>query len=111
MPTYNFYNSKTKKTYTDLMTISEMEEFTKKKHIKLLPPTQLNIVSSVGHVDSKTDSGWKETLAKISEAHPDSKLANQYGKRKSAKDVKTAEVRKKHKTIAERRIKKIMQQK
>jgi hypothetical protein len=47
-------------------------------------------------------------LAKISEAHPDSELNKQYGKRKSVKDVKTAEVRKKHKTIAERRINKII---
>ena len=95
MPTYNFYNSKTKKTYTDLMTISEMEEFTKKKHIKLLPPTQLNIVSSVGHVDSKTDSGWKDVLSKISEAHPASNLAQQYGK-KSVKDTQIDRVIHKH---------------
>ena len=27
------------------MTISEMEKFTKKKHIKLLPPTQINIAN------------------------------------------------------------------
>ena len=34
MPTYSFYNSKTKKSYTDMMSISEMEEFTKQKHRK-----------------------------------------------------------------------------
>ena len=95
MPTYNFYNSKTKKTYTDLMTISEMEEFIKKKHIKLLPPTQLNIVSSVGNVDGKTDSGWKDVLSKISEAHPESNLAQQYGK-KSVKDTQIDRVIHKH---------------
>jgi len=95
MPTYNFYNSKTKKTNTDLMTISEMEEFTKKKHIKLLPPTQLNIVSSVGNVDGKTDSGWKDVLSKISEAHPESNLAQQYGK-KSVKDTQIDRVIHKH---------------
>ena len=55
-------------------------------------------------------SSLEETLAKISEAHPSSELSKQYGKRKSTKDVKTAEARKKHKTIAERRIKKAMQQ-
>ena len=49
MPTYRFYNKRTKEEYTDLMSISEMEEFIKKKHIKLLPPTQVNIVSSVGN--------------------------------------------------------------
>ena len=95
MPTYNFYNSKTKETYTDLMTISEMEKFTKKKHIKLLPPTQINIVSSVGNIDSKTDNGWKEVLSKVSEAHPASNLAAQYGK-KSVKDTQVDRVIKTH---------------
>ena len=95
MPTYRFYNSKTKEEYTDLMSISEMEEFIKKKHIKLLPPTQLNIVSSVGNIDSKTDNGWKEVLSKVSEAHPASNLASQYGK-KSVKDTQVDRVIQKH---------------
>ena len=95
MPTYRFYNSKTKKEYTDLMSISEMEELIKKKHIKLLPPTQLNIVSSVGTIDGKTDKGWKEVMSKISEAHPKSELAKRYGK-KSVKDTQIERVIKKH---------------
>ena len=95
MPTYRFYNSKTKEEYTDLMSISEMEELIKKKHIKLLPPTQLNIVSSTGTIDGKTDSGWKEVMSKISEAHPKSELAQRYGK-KSVKDTQIERVIKKH---------------
>ena len=95
MPTYRFYNSKTKEEYTDLMSISEMEEFIKKKHIKLLPPTRLNIVSSTGTIDGKTDSGWKEVMSKISEAHPKSELAQRYGK-KSVKDTQVERVIKKH---------------
>ena len=95
MPTYRFYNSKTKEEYTDLMSISEMEELIKKKHIKLLPPTQLNIVSTTGTIDGKTDSGWKEVMSKISEAHPKSPLADRYGKR-SVKDKQIEGVIKKH---------------
>ena len=95
MPTYRFFNTKTDKEWEELMTISEMEEFTKKKHIKLLIPRKLNIVSSVGNVDSKTDSGWKDVLSKISEAHPASNLAQQYGK-KSVKDTQIDSVIKKH---------------
>jgi len=95
MPTYRFYNKKTKEEYTDLMSISEMEEFIQKKHIKLLPPTQLNIVSSTGSLDSKTDNGWKEVLSKVSEAHPASNLASQYGK-KSVKDTQVDRVIKTH---------------
>ena len=100
MPTYNFYNTKTDEKWTEYMSISEMEEFIKKKHIKLLMPTQLNIVSSVGNIDSKTDSGWKDTLSKISEAHPNSPLAKQYGSGKSVKDTQIENVRKKHRTRA-----------
>ena len=95
MPTYRFYNKRTKKEYTDLMSISEMEEFIQKKHIKLLPPTTLNIVSSVGNIDSKTDNGWKEVLSKITDAHPASALANQYGK-KSVKDTQVDRIIHKH---------------
>ena len=95
MPTYNFHNTKTDEKWTEYMSISEMEKFTKKKHIKLLMPTQLNIVSSVGNIDSKTDSGWKEVLSKVSEAPPASSLAQQYGK-KSVKDTQIDSVIKKH---------------
>ena len=95
MPTYNFHNTKTDKKWTEYMSISEMEDFTKKKHIKLLMPTKLNIVSSVGNIDGKTDSGWKEVLSKITDAHPASNLAQQYGK-KSVKDTQIDSVIKKH---------------
>ena len=95
MPTYNFRNKKTNEEWQDLMTIAEMEKFVKKKHIELLPPSQLNIVSGVGSVDGKTDSGWKEVMSKISEAHPVSNLAERYGK-KSVKDTQIDKVIKKH---------------
>ena len=95
MPTYRFYNKRTKEEYTDLMSISEMEEFIKNKHIELLVPTKLNIVSSTGSLDSKTDSGWKDVLSKITDAHPASALANQYGK-KSVKDTQVDRIIHKH---------------
>ena len=97
MPTYRFYNRKTGLVYEEYMMISEMEKLVKKKHIELLPPTQMNIVSSVGSVDSHTDSGFKEVLSKVSEAHPNSPLASRYGKR-SIKDTQIERVRKKHRT-------------
>ena len=97
MPTYRFYYRKTGLVYEEYMMISEMEKLVKKKHIELLPPTQMNIVSSVGSVDSKTDSGFKEVLSKVSEAHPNSPLASRYGKR-SVKDTQIERVRKKHRT-------------
>ena len=95
MPTYRFKDHNTGEIWEDLMPISEMEKFIKKKHIELLPPTQINIVSSTGSLDSKTDNGWKEVLSKVSEAHPASNLAAQYGK-KSVKDTQVDRVIKTH---------------
>ena len=110
MPTYKFKNLKTGVVYEDFMSIKDMEKLRENPNIELQMPDTLNIISQTGdNIDAKTDAGWKETLAKISEAHPDSELSKQYGKRKSTKEVKTAEARKKHKTIAERRIKKAIE--
>ena len=95
MPTYRFYNRKTGLVYEEYMMMSEMEKLVKKKHIELLPPTQMNIVSSVGSVDTHTDNGFKEVLSKVSEAHPESPLARRYGKR-TVKDTQIEKVRKKH---------------
>ena len=81
MPTYRFKNLKTGVEYEDFMSIAEMEKLKKNPKIELLPPTTVNIVSSVGSLDGKTDSGWKEVMSKVSEAHPSSPLAERYGKR------------------------------
>ena len=110
MPTYSFKNLKTGVVYEDFMSIKDMEKLRENPNIELQMPDTLNIVSSTGdNIDAKTDAGWKETLAKISEAHPDSELNKQYGKRRSTKAVKTEQARKKAKTIAERRIKKAIE--
>ena len=95
MPIYTFYNKRTKKEFDEMMTISEMESYlNKNKHINQVIKG-LNIVSSVGNRTGKTDSGWKENLSRIAEAHPRSALAKRYGK-KSIKQIKTEQVIKKH---------------
>ena len=104
MPTYKFKNLKTGVVYEDFMSIKEMDKLRTNPNIELQMPDTLNIISQTGdNIDAKTDGGWKETLAKISEAHPSSELAKQYGKRKSSTDVKVEQVRDKHKTIAKRK--------
>ena len=105
MPTYTFYNKRTKKEYTDLMSISEMEEYlSKNKHIsQVLQP--INIVAGVSGLTHKNDQGWKENMSRIAEAHPTSPLADRYGK-KSIKQIKTQQALKKNKQrIASRRKK------
>ena len=109
MPTYTFKNKTTGVEWDKEMRVAELDDYVKKNDCSIVISAPMIISQTGDNIDAKTDAGWKETLSKISEAHPNSKLANQYGKRKSAKDVKTAEVIKKHKTIAERRINKIIQ--
>tara|TARA_E500000318_G_C3520948_1_gene196368 strand:+ start:718 stop:1029 length:312 start_codon:yes stop_codon:yes gene_type:complete len=88
MPSYTFYNKRTKKEFDDMMSIAEMESYLKKnKHIKQVIKG-INIVASVGNRTTKTDSGFKEVLSKIGEAHPQSELAKQTTK-KSIKQIKT----------------------
>ena len=96
MPIYTFFNSKTKKVFTDMMTIAEKEEYLEKnKHIKQ-QLTSLNIVGGVSGLSYRSDSGWKDNLSRIAEAHPNSPLAQQHRKR-SVKEVKTEQAVKKYK--------------
>ena len=95
MPTYRFKNLKTGVEYEDFMSIAEMEKLNKNPIIELLPPTTVNIVSSVGSLDGKTDSGWKEVMSKAAEAHPNTPLAERYGK-KTVKQSQIERVMKKH---------------
>ena len=95
MPIYTFLDKKTKKEYDEMMSISEMESYLEKnKHITQVIKG-INIVSSTGERTGKTDSGWKENLSRIAEAHPKSALADRYGK-KSIKQSKTDQVLAKH---------------
>ena len=108
MPTYIFRNKTTGVEWEKDMRMSELDTYKKENNAEIMIKS-VNLVGGTGeNIDAKTDDGWKETLAKISEAHPDSELTKQYGRRKSAKDIKTEQARDKHKKIAERRIKKVM---
>ena len=102
MPTYRF-RRKNGKEFEKIMMISEMEEYRKKHpNLELCIPSTLNIISSTGTLDGKTSSGWKDVLGKISEAHPRSELAKQYG-RNSTKEVKIQSTLEKHKKIRQQR--------
>ena len=95
MPIYTFRNKKTGKEFDDMMSIAEMEDYlSKNKHITQVLKG-LNIVSGVSGTSFKSDSGWKENLSRIAEAHPQSALAQRYGK-KTIKQSKTEQVLAKH---------------
>ena len=106
MPIYSFKNTKTGKVYDDMMSIAEKEVYLKKnKHIQQMV-TKINISSGVVGVGSmRNDNGWKEMQSRIAEAHPASEFAQQHGTR-TAKEIKTQAVVKKHqKRQAEQRKK------
>ena len=80
MPTYDFRNKTTGVEWEKNMRISELDAYKEENNAEILIKT-VNIASGQGdNIDAKTDDGWKETLAKISEAHPSSALNKQYGK-------------------------------
>jgi predicted nucleic acid-binding Zn ribbon protein len=93
MPTYDFEDTKTGKTFTEFMSMSEKDKYLKKnKHIKQCL-NKINIVGGVGGM--KNDQGWKENMSRIAEAHPTSPFASRFGK-KSTKHIKTQQVLQKH---------------
>lgn len=97
MPVYHFKNTETGEVFEDFISISQKEELLKKNpHIQQVP-TGFTIVGGVGdNMDAKTDDGFKEVMAKISEKHPGSPLADRYGKNKSLKRSKTESIVDKH---------------
>ena len=96
MPIYTFRNKKTGKEFDEMMSIAEMEEYLDKiKHITQVLKG-LNIVGGVSGVSYKSDGGWKDNLSRIAEAHPNSPLADRYGKR-TTKEIKTRQALEKNK--------------
>jgi hypothetical protein len=94
MPIYTFRNKKTGKEFDEMMTIAEMEDYLSKNKNITQVLKGLNIVSGVGSI--KQDGGWKDNLSRIAEAHPNSPLADRYGK-KDTKTIKTQQALEKNK--------------
>ena len=96
MPTYEFIDTKTNEQFEMFMSIAQREEFLKENtHIKTVLSAPSIVSHSGGDLYSKTPSGFKEVLSKVAEAHPNSVVAERYGKR-SIKDVRTQRVVENH---------------
>lgn len=96
MPVYKFRNTVTDQITEITLRISDYESFMTNNPdmeryfgIDDVPAT----VSGVGGI--KTDSGFKEVLSKISDAHPNSQLADRHAT-KSIKQSQTDRVFNKH---------------
>ena len=99
MPTYTLLNTETDEMSETFCSWSELESFleehpTFKTIVNTAAPA---LVSGIAGRSFKTDDGFKENMARISEAHPNSPLADQFGTNKDIKTSKTNAVLKKHK--------------
>lgn len=88
MPTYSFKDTTTNEVFDIMMSIKDLDLYKQQhpSHERYFDGTP-SIVSGVA-VTNKLDSGFRDVLSKISEAHPDSALADAHG-RKSIKQVQT----------------------
>ena len=92
MPTYEFVNTETDEHVEMFMSLSQREKFLKENTQFRTVICAPGIVSYTGgDLYSKTPSGFKEVLSKVAEAHPNSVVADRYGKR-SIKEVRTNRV-------------------
>jgi len=104
MPTYTFKNTETDEIFEKFMSMSALDIYMEENphiirhHEGVGPAFAYNTKS----LDQRTDNGWKEVLSKISEKHPASPLADRYGPRKTNAQVKTQEIRQKHKKRKEK---------
>ena len=95
MPNYNFKNNKTGEEWEEFFTMSGKDLFLEQNPDVVQLPSLFSMSASGTGDRIKTDSGWKENLSRIAEAHPNTPLGDKYNK-KSTKDIKTRQVLKKH---------------
>ena len=95
MPNYNFKNNKTGEEWEEFFTMSGKDLFLAQNPDVVQLPSLFSMSASGTGDRIKTDSGWKENLSRIAEAHPNTPLGDKYNK-KSTKDIKTRQVLKKH---------------
>lgn len=89
MPTYTFIDTETQEIFDVVMSMSDYNYYKEEHpaHERYFDQAP-QLISGSG---MKTDGGFKEVLSKISEAHPESPLADQH-LRRTTKQVKTERV-------------------
>ena len=94
MPTYDFVNINTGEEFEEFMSMAAREQYLKDNpHIQQM----LGATSTVSGVSitGKVPDGFKEVLAKVSENHKQSSVANRHGK-KSISESQTQRIVDKH---------------
>jgi hypothetical protein len=94
MPLYDFLNTQTGEVEELMLSLSQREQFLKdNSHMQQM----LGATATVSGVSitGKVPDGFKEVLAKVSENHKQSSVANRHGK-KSIKESQTQQIVNKH---------------
>jgi hypothetical protein len=94
MPLYDFLNTQTGEVEELMLSLSQREQFLKDNpHMQQV----LGATATVSGVSitGKVPDGFKEVLAKVSENHKQSSVANKHGK-KSIKESQTQQIVNKH---------------
>jgi hypothetical protein len=94
MPLYDFVNTQTGEVEELMLSLSQREQFLKDNpHMQQM----LGATATVSGVSitGKIPDGFKEVLAKVSENHKQSSVANKHGK-KSIKESQTQQIVNKH---------------
>jgi hypothetical protein len=98
MPFYDIQNKKTGEVKEIFCSYSDREKALKeegKDWEYIVHGINLSYLGTKSTLQ-RTDSGWKDTLSKISQAHPASKMASKH-LRKTTGQIKTEQIMKKHK--------------
>lgn len=89
MPIYSFRNNETGEEYDKIMSWDDKVDYLKENpHLESIITGAPGLVAGTGD-RTKPPSGFKEVLSRIADANPNSKLANNYGK----KDHKSVKIR------------------
>ena len=88
MPTYTITNIETDETFEKFCTWNELEIFLDENPNFKKELTTPKIISGIEGKTFKVDNGFKENMQRISEAHPNSPMAEKYGTNRTNKDKK-----------------------
>ena len=96
MPTYTIHDKDKDEFFDTICTWGELQLFLENNPQCRKIITAPNIVA--GNMTQK-DGGFKETMAKIADNHPNSPLAERFGSKQSHSTIKVKNVAKKHKLV------------
>ena len=89
MPTYTITNIETNESFEKFCTWKELENFLEENSNFKKELTAPKIISGIEGKTLKVDNGFTENMQRISEAHPNSPMAEKYGSNRTNKDSKT----------------------